>query len=243
MDIIIFDLRGKLAHFRKFYTNSSSLSYAVPPRTTVMGIVAAILGFERDSYYETFSREKMDISVRKMNPTRNIMQTVNYIKADNDRSLLLFKEHTQIPFELVTGNQGVVYRIYIHHEDGKLMDELAERCIKRRPVFTPYLGAAPFGCSINFIDRINGKPCQCSDYVEISSLINMDYMINGGLKLCSHKMMILKEKMPAEILKGRTITKASSYIFDNLGNPLNVKLKHEFYSLNYCQTSENILFM
>ena len=44
---VIFDIEGKFAHFRKIYTNSSSLSYLVPPRTTVQGIIAAMLGYER----------------------------------------------------------------------------------------------------------------------------------------------------------------------------------------------------
>ncbi|MCB5267201.1 MAG: CRISPR-associated protein Cas5, partial [Candidatus Cloacimonetes bacterium] len=36
-------LSGNLAHFRKFYTNASSLSYTIPPRTAICGLVASIL--------------------------------------------------------------------------------------------------------------------------------------------------------------------------------------------------------
>lgn len=66
MKIIIFELWGKFAHFRKFYTNSSSLSYSVPPRTTIEGIIAAILGYERDSYYEKFNPDNLYVAVRKV---------------------------------------------------------------------------------------------------------------------------------------------------------------------------------
>ncbi|HBM74862.1 MAG TPA: type I-B CRISPR-associated protein Cas5 [Clostridiaceae bacterium] len=243
MDIIIFDLRGRFAHFRKFYTNSSSLSYAIPPRTAVMGIVAAILGLPRDSYYERFSREKMYIAVRKMNSTRNIMQTVNYIKATDDKSVMLPKEHTQIPFEIVTGKNGVTYRIYVHNEDKELMNELMYRCMNRKPYFSPYLGAAPFGCNISFIARTNGKLLQDSNYIEISSAANTSNIMDGGLQIGEEDIMLLKEKMPSEILNDRVLTKASSYLFDSHGNSLRLKLTCGFYHLNYGKTSENILFM
>lgn len=64
MKFLVFDLKGKFAHFRKFYTNSSSLSYLVPPRTVIEGMVAAILGFERDSYYDMFSAENLLVAVQ-----------------------------------------------------------------------------------------------------------------------------------------------------------------------------------
>ncbi|MBC7076121.1 MAG: CRISPR-associated protein Cas5, partial [Syntrophomonadaceae bacterium] len=76
MKVLIFDIKGRFAHFRKIYTNSSSLSYTLPPRTTVMGMIAAILGRERDTYYEEFNSQNMDIAVQKINPTRKIMQSL-----------------------------------------------------------------------------------------------------------------------------------------------------------------------
>ncbi len=65
MKITVFDLYGKFAHFRKFYTNSSSLTYLIPPRTTIEGIIAALLGYERDSYYDVLSVDKLNIAVKK----------------------------------------------------------------------------------------------------------------------------------------------------------------------------------
>ncbi|KPA09783.1 CRISPR-associated protein Cas5 domain protein, partial [Candidatus Magnetomorum sp. HK-1] len=39
LKILSFRLNGRFAHFRKFYTNSSSLSYFVPPRTAIIGML------------------------------------------------------------------------------------------------------------------------------------------------------------------------------------------------------------
>ncbi len=74
--LVIFDLTGAFAMFRKFYTNSSSLSYPFPPRTTIAGLIAGLLGYERDSYSEDLGPEQCDIAVSVRVPVRRVMQTV-----------------------------------------------------------------------------------------------------------------------------------------------------------------------
>ena len=63
MEVLIFDLSGKMAHFRKYYTNSSSLTYYFPPRTVIIGLIAGLIGKERDSYYEIFSKDKAYVGI------------------------------------------------------------------------------------------------------------------------------------------------------------------------------------
>ncbi|MFQ6061523.1 MAG: CRISPR-associated protein Cas5, partial [Thermoplasmata archaeon] len=80
VSMLIFDIRGRMAHFRKFYTNSSSLSYDFPPRTVICGLIAGILGMPKDSYYEDFSLNRCRIGVAIGSPLRKIVQTVNFIR-------------------------------------------------------------------------------------------------------------------------------------------------------------------
>jgi len=72
-------LSGKFAHFRKFYTNASSLTYTIPPRTTICGILASILQIPRDEYYDLMSSDKLGIAISlKNNNYLKIFQTLNY---------------------------------------------------------------------------------------------------------------------------------------------------------------------
>ena len=71
LKIFSFHLRGKMAHFRKYYSNSSALSYFIPPRTTVVGILAGLLGRERDTYYNEFSLKKCNIALAIQSPIKN----------------------------------------------------------------------------------------------------------------------------------------------------------------------------
>jgi CRISPR-associated protein, Cas5h family len=68
-----------MAHFRKVYSNSTSLSYYFPPRTTVLGIVAAALGLPRDSYYDKLNQLNVGVSavtpLRKLTVGEDILDT------------------------------------------------------------------------------------------------------------------------------------------------------------------------
>ncbi|MCX8153608.1 MAG: CRISPR-associated protein Cas5, partial [Candidatus Bathyarchaeota archaeon] len=60
--LVVFDAKCFFAHFRKHFSTTSSLSYSFPPRTTIAGMMAAILGYDRGAYYTTFSSEKCRIA-------------------------------------------------------------------------------------------------------------------------------------------------------------------------------------
>jgi CRISPR-associated protein Cas5h len=82
--LIIFDLAGAYGMFRKFYTNSSSLSYPFPPRTTIAGLIAGIMGYERDSYAEELGLDRCRIAVSVRVPVRRTMQRVNYVMTEGN---------------------------------------------------------------------------------------------------------------------------------------------------------------
>lgn len=240
MDLLILRLKGRFAHFRKFYTNSSSLSYSVPPRTTIVGLIAAVLGYERDSYYELFSRANLNISIKKEGNIRKIMQSLNYIKATSPSNIYEPKEHTQIPLEILTGDDGIKYTIYVNSSNKALMDELEDRVKNNKYVYSPYLGAAPFNCTFEFCRRVDVKLEKSTEMVEISTLINSKYIVEGSVDIFeSDNLKLLKERMPVEFLKDREIGDMASYIYDENGSSLSLRLNTEFIRLE----NENIVFM
>jgi len=141
-----FDIVGPMAHFRKFYSNSSSLSYSVPPRTVLMGIVAAVLGYDLDVYCEKLSVQQARIGVALQGSVRSIMQTVNYLATDeNDWHGV--KQRTQIPVELVLPPRGrtcLRYRVYFQHYDDALTERLYNQLMRREYCYPISLGLA--GC-------------------------------------------------------------------------------------------------
>lgn len=49
MDFIAFQLQGRFAHFLKAEAGASALSYPMPPRTVILGLLGAVLGLSKDS--------------------------------------------------------------------------------------------------------------------------------------------------------------------------------------------------
>lgn len=129
MNILSFHLKGKMAHFRRYYSNSSALSYTIPPRTTIVGIVAGMLGYSRDSYYEEFSKELCRVAVSVRAPIKKQIQKLNLLMVKSPNDLNGSQEfHSQTATELVLPQNirtGYIdYQIWLSHEDASIMERL-----------------------------------------------------------------------------------------------------------------------
>ena len=152
--ITSFVISGDLAHFRKPASNMSRLTYYVPPKMTVAGLLSAICGFEQDSYYDVFSPENYALSVEPLRPVRtitipqNVMGTSseNLLKTYNNRGkgpklqLIDPTEHRkQRVFEYVKRPK---YRINFTLENTELQEEITDRLLNSNYKYTPSLGSA-----------------------------------------------------------------------------------------------------
>lgn len=135
MEVISIDISGKFAHFRKFYVNNTALSYSIPPRTTIMGMLASIQGKDRDSYYNEMASDKIRIGVRILCPIKKSFHRVNLLSIKNVNDFRGKSGRTQVPFEVVSGlnpkTDFVKYRIYIScYEEGKSQFEALKKYFK-----------------------------------------------------------------------------------------------------------------
>jgi CRISPR-associated protein Cas5h len=135
-------LKGKRAHFRRFYTNSSALTYPVPPPATLQGLLGAALGLGREY------REKLTglfLAARPRAPMRTLFQTVNhlFLKSGTLEEIRgLYKEgRTQIPVQYLVGEgEGpVAFEVFVGAE-GRLVEDIAKAL--ENPVFPLALGPA-----------------------------------------------------------------------------------------------------
>lgn len=255
--LLIFDIKGHMAHFRKFYTNSSSLSYFFPPRTTITGLIAGLLGRERNKYYEEFSSEKCKIAVSIRVPIRKIMQTVNYVRTKSLGELNLSGGHTQVPLEIALPSSNfneIVYRIYFYHS-GETFDKFKEILKKGKFVYSPYLGISEFIAETEFVDFIEKdkieKLSDSSKPVEIATVVNIKQIPREGLifEFSSRGMFqYVKERMPLEFNSERKLKSGASFIYEKNHNKVIAKIKGDYYKIKYHDPEkgdiiENIVFM
>lgn len=71
-ECISFTVSSEWAHFRRIDTTTDKQTYRVIPRTTLAGLIGAILGLSRDSYYHLFTRGSSAIAIEVINPVRTM---------------------------------------------------------------------------------------------------------------------------------------------------------------------------
>ena len=189
-NIVVFNWKGMFAHFRQFDANSSSLSYSFPPPTVIAGMIAGILGIERDAYYESLSKQFMQLTVQLLTPPRKIMQTVNYIYAKQGSHLNMSAPnvHTQIPMEFVISTQfpsePVCYRIFLKLADEAIAQKLKNAVTQNKIKYLPYFGSAPFSSWIEWL----GVPeeielVESEQPFKVNSVVPMEAIESNSLAL------------------------------------------------------------
>jgi CRISPR-associated protein Cas5h len=242
--LLIFDLVGTFAHFKKYDTNSSSLSYTFPPRTTITGIIAAMLGIERDRYYDIFSTEKCRIALSVLTPLRKQIHTINYLFVISSNDFNGSNGHTQIPVEIVFPVKDEIrYRVYFSHKDKALQKSVEEHIEK--PVYPLYFGISEFIAKVEPVGYGAIEKVHSDDSVSLNSVVNLNYVKDRGLVIGSKNvpMRYISEIMPIEFDSERKLKSVAKFVYEQTHKPIIAYLKTDFYRVEYGGKEENILFM
>lgn len=244
MKILIFDLIGKVGHFRKIDTNSSSLSYSFPPRTTIVGLLAGILGMERDSYYQLFSPEQCNVAVSCKTPVRKVMQTMNYMFVKSKSDLNNSKGHTQIPVEFLFSDgqqENLRYRIYFSHSDSNVYEEVKRRLQTNRYVYPPYLGLSELLGHLEWIAEADCAKQTSETPVAIHSVCRIQDLRERSL-IFDRTSRYTKEFMTRQFTDKRMIGETSYYLSEKSGCIRGIPTE-SYFSVSYGEQNENLLFM
>jgi len=237
MEVISFTVNGKMAHFRKYYSNSTSLSYLIPPVTTIKGIIAGLLGFERDSYYELFSNDKCKVGISVEKPIKKITQTMNMLmvkKLDDLNGSANYRTQNNMEYIIPKDvrNETISYKIVFYHNDDKIMEELESCvCTKCNHYYSKgislALGAAQcLGWISDGKSFVVTETSSEGEPIDLYSAIGIDKIKKIELNNIKY-LSIMKEETITEFDKNRYITTDSKKdIFVNITEyPITVRLK------------------
>lgn len=172
--ILELKLHGAAAHFRKFYTNASSLSYGLPPRTAVAGLLASILQRPRDSYYEDLASNKLHIALAIAEDCnwRKQFFTMNYM--NSSEGINNAAAHVQCRLELLLpagSNKELTWILYVGYDSTAegYLKLLAEKIAKQDLGYDIYLGQRQFRAGIELLNQYKTgdfKLVESSDYLD-----------------------------------------------------------------------------
>lgn len=248
-EILIFDISGEYGHFRKYNTTVSPLTYSIPTRTAIAGILGAVLGMEReisDVVYpdecfpvqEFFSKQNTDIAVQIINPIKKENVAFNLINTKTSFYDLTKAGRTQIEFELL---KNVKYRIFFAINDKKIFDELTERIKNKRHHFSPYLGLAQFTANLSFVDLVQAALIENDkhEYIKIITAVNLSNTFDELPVEFDYTAMYSANNTPIEMNRNREVQEFSDILIEKNGLPVKAKVKSYYNVKNY----GNILFL
>jgi CRISPR-associated protein Cas5h len=264
MEILSFEIAGKMAHFRKYYANNTAFSFSLPPRTTLMGIVAAAMGWPKDSYYEDLASDNIQFGVGVLSPLKKSFHRLNFlsIKSIGDMSKKLSSDlrgeggRIQTPFEVITPleirKSDVKYKIYLKStNNGKaIFEKIKNHFLNNEPVYNISLGTANFMAQISNIklyEKNQIKQTKESNYIMLNSAVPVDLV--EDLKFEKDNLdnynFIEEDMMPGEFVSNgnREVKTMNKLLFSITQKPLRVKLNSSYYQIEESEQIINIQFM
>lgn len=232
--VLVFDIWGDYSHFRKVETTTSPLTYSIPTGTALSGIISAIVGLGRDSYYELFHPEHTRIAIRILEKIRKTR--INLSLIDTKRGFFLWdiKENprTLIPFEFVKEPK---YRIYFWTEHEELYRKLKKHLERHQSFYTPYLGISELIANFEYNNEYKVEdPKKAEGSQTIHSVIRKD---RAKLIVEKGKRFAL-ERIPIFMDKHRVVQEYADVFFEVNAKPLKIA-DGEFYAVG----NENVVFL
>lgn len=231
--LLAFDIWGDLAHFKKPYTTTSPLSFAFPPRPTIAGMIAAIIGLDKTVYADYFMKNRANIGLRLIKPVKKTRISQNLI--DTKRAVLFsrIKQRTQIRLEYIKEPK---YRIYFHHSDRKIYDRLKNLLLKHESVYTLSLGLSELLANFEFVGEWSWHVKKSNEPLPIKSVIPRHATENFTMETGKAYFC---ENIPLEMNTDRIVTMFDSVFYE--GNGLDILAMPETYIK--VENGESILFL
>lgn len=225
-------VRGPWGHFRRIEGNVVKQTYRIIPRTTVAGLLAAVLGIERDGYYDLFAADRSRIAIQPVRKVRTVNMPVNALStaAENLHSLngrgkisMKLPDPTDLRqqhnYEVLV---DPAYRIDIALANDQRYEQLRETLEAGKSHYVPSLGLSEHLAEIDYHGEFEIEDGPESGVVAVKSAVPDavdDVVLDPGTR-CG------VEESPAFMTAdegGRTTTSFTSYTYNPDAEPLEVR--------------------
>lgn len=248
MKILVFDIWGDYAHFKKIYATTSAITYLVPTKPTVYGYIGAIIGLEKfgNAYLRHFAdkaclvgmslRGSVSLETRFADSGEGGGNALMRRMGINLRAQLGPRKESDSPKPtLMEFVYRPKYRLYIHLRDGDLHEKLKSNLENHRTVYTPTLGLAGLLSNFRFIGEFESAPRSEKSVVPIHSVIPKTQFVafdNSMFENEETEFSIVEQSMFAiEMDMERNVTERDDILLERTGKPILAKVT-QFFPVN-----------
>ena len=235
--ILIFDIKSEYGHFRKFNTTTSPLTYSIPTRPAIVGLLGAILGIEREfasgkfpegsmPVADLFSKENAGIAVQIIHPVKKTNTAFNLLNTEKTASSFFnIKQRTQIEFELLKAPH---FRIFVSLKEKGLFTDLHKRIEGNRLHFTPYLGLSQFTATVEYKGVSKAVKNTSNDFVAVITAVNLNNALPDNPVAFNYakEFKYTSDTMPVVMQNDRRVTEYAEVIMETNGHPVAVRSEH-----------------
>jgi CRISPR-associated protein Cas5 subtype I-B len=197
--VILFNTKSALGSFLRPQSNNNNSTFAIMPKSALIGMICAVVGIERkimieNNYYKLFS-EKIKYTI-KLNSPFNIKCWSEYAyNHRNAKDSGCNNVYTPNKFERLV---DINYSIAILYDDSdedirNILNEFIFYSKEKRYVFNPYMGMANFPADIEFIGEYSVQE-NFGDFKTEYFIINPDKILDNESEI-SH---IKPESIPTK---------------------------------------------
>ncbi|MEK4799374.1 type I-B CRISPR-associated protein Cas5b [Thermoactinomyces sp. FSL K6-2592] len=233
MRTLIFDLWGEWGHFRKYYSTSSPLTFAVITPTAALGVIGAILGLakEDNEYLKILNQAGTKIGIGVNRPVKKTSMGINYINT---------KGNVWVPKQRKEGARSPIcveylrdphYRLYVAMGDGVLYQQLVDRVRNHETHYTLSLGLSELLANFRFVDECDSQLVHNPEQpVELHSIVPLSMIRPKGVPFKPGKKY-KKEMLPICIDEHRVVQRYEECLIETQGKDI-FALIHSYWEGN-----------
>jgi CRISPR-associated protein Cas5h len=223
-------VRSLWGHFKRVGRSVTKQTYQIPPRTTIAGLLAAIVGSDRDSYYDVFAADVSAIAITVLSDIRSVNIPTTGLGTDPNQSVtktagsrrsyaLTYQDTTkdrQLHAYEVLANP--TYRIDVAVEDEEYYTTLHDRLVSGKSHYPPSLGKSEYLCTIEDVE-VDATPTgvEQTDQYDIDSIVPIslsETVPQRGVTYCIERSPAIMEATPG----GRRTTRFDDYVHTRAAN-------------------------
>lgn len=237
MELINFRLSGRFAHFLRAEASASALSYPVPPRTVILGILGAVLGLSKDE--PQLVLEPANIAISGKLPKTHWHRAK--FRKDPPASLpCLIKKTQKADRNTVPEKATLILQEWLFNPDYTIWVSLPEpyhtklegRLNKRQWYFTPSLGLSEMMADIEYLGSKEPTPLPEGSY-DVSSVFPQGAGSLEMDEIFERELVLHSLQMPRSLTTNRVFSH-STYFVESDARPVPVKTDQAYqaYKVN-----------
>ncbi len=177
-------VRSTWGHFKRVGRSVTKQTYRIPPRTTIAGMLAAIVGSDRDSYYDVFGAETSAIAITPLSDIRTVNVPTTGVGTDPKQAVTKTagsRRSYALTYQDTEGDRQIhayelladpAYRIDVAVEDEAYYEKLKHRLDSGESYYPPSLGKSEYLCTVEDIktDVTPTEPAEAEQY-DVDSIV------------------------------------------------------------------------